>query len=109
MSCMKTLCIIVILLFSACGICNDVTHAESLNLEPVADFLKLPAGWTLGSCSAVAVNSKGEIFLFHRGQHPLICFDKDGKYQRSWGDGVIETAHGLRIDRDDNAWPTDIV
>lgn len=56
----------------------------------------------------MAVNSKGEIFLFHRGQHPLICFDKGGKYLRSWGDGVIEIAHGLRVDRDDNIWATDI-
>lgn len=98
----------MVLLCSACGIGNTIVHAEALNLEPVEDFLKLPEGWKLGSCSAVAVNSKGEIFLFHRGEHPVICFDSQGKYLRSWGDGVIDVAHGLRIDRDDNVWATDI-
>ena len=79
-----------------------------VDFEAVTDFLKLPAGWTLGRCSAVAVNSRGEIHLFHRGPHPILCFDAQGNYLRSWGDDVIHTAHGLRIDRDDNVWTTDI-
>src|SRR5258707_9603966 len=62
----------------------------------------------LCACSAVAANSKEKILLFHRGKHPILCFDKDGKFLRSWGDDVIMTAHGLRIDRDDNVWVTDI-
>jgi DNA-binding beta-propeller fold protein YncE len=105
---MNGLCALALLGLSVCGVGDMTVRAESLDFEPDADFLKLPEGWTLGSCSAVAVNGKGEIILFHRGQHPLICFDKDGKYLRSWGDGVIEVAHGLRVDRDDNIWATDI-
>src|SRR5882724_3458105 len=100
MNCLKRLGVLTLLLFSVCGVCNALARAESLDFEPVADFLKLPEGWSWGSCSAVAVNSQGEIFVFHRGQHPLICFDQDGKFLRSWGDGVIEIAHGLRVDRD---------
>jgi DNA-binding beta-propeller fold protein YncE len=82
--------------------------AEPIRFEPVADFLKLPDGWTLGRCSAVAVSGKGEIYLFHRGKHPILCFDAHGKFLRSWGDDVIGIAHGLRVDRDDNVWVTDI-
>jgi DNA-binding beta-propeller fold protein YncE len=75
---------------------------------PVPDFLKLPDGITLGKCSAVAINSDGHIYLFHRGKKPIICFDKSGEFVRAWGDDLIGVAHGLRIDGDDNVWATDI-
>ena len=82
--------------------------AEVIDFQPTVEFLKLPDGWTLGPCSAVAVSRKGEIYLLHRGKHPVLCFDTDGKFLRSWGDDLIKTAHGLRVDRDDNVWATDI-
>jgi DNA-binding beta-propeller fold protein YncE len=90
------------------GMLGVAPSAKAADFEPVVDFLKVPQGWTLGPCSAVDVSGKGEIYLFHRGPHPVICFDGEGKYLRSWGDDVIQTAHGLRIDRDDNIWVTDI-
>lgn len=90
------------------GALCEMPVAVAIDFEPVTDFLKVPQGWTLGPCSAVAFSGKGEIYLFHRGPHPILCFDADGKYLRSWGDDVIQTAHGLRIDRDDNVWVTDI-
>lgn len=82
--------------------------AAQLEFQPSIDFVKLPADMKLGACSAVAVNRQGEIFLFHRGKQPIIVLDAKGNYLRSWGDGEIETAHGLRIDREDNVWVTDI-
>ena len=75
--------------------------------KAVTDFLRLPAGWSLGPCSAVSVNRQGEIFIFHRGDHPIIVCDAKGKYLRSWGDGLIGSAHGLRIDGNDDVWVTD--
>lgn len=85
-----------------------VVADDRLDFEPDPHFLKLPEGWALGNCSAVAVNRQGEILVFHRGKHPLICFDATGSFLRSWGDDLIRTAHGLRVDRDDNVWVTDI-
>ena len=81
---------------------------DPVALEPVKEFLKLPAEYSLGPCSAVATNSKGELLLFHRGKHPILCVDADGKLLRSWGDEFIGKAHGLRVDRQDNVWVTDI-
>lgn len=82
--------------------------ADPGDYQPVPDFLQLPAGWTLGACSAVDASSTGEIYVFHRGKHPILCFDRTGKFQRSWGDDLIKTAHGLRVDRDHHVWVTDI-
>ena len=64
----------------------------------VADDFKLPPGMNFGGVSGVAINSKGHIFLLHRGPMPLMEFDADGNFIRSYGDGMFERPHGLRID-----------
>jgi len=82
--------------------------SDPIDFEPVAEFLRLPADLTLGACSATAVDSQGRVYLFHRGKQPILCFNKSGNFLRSWGDDLIGMAHGLRVDRDDNVWVTDI-
>ncbi len=74
----------------------------------VADFFVLPAGGNFGEAAGVAVNSKGHIFVFHRGERPLMEFDANGKFVRSLGDGLFTTPHGLRVDAQDNLWTTDV-
>jgi DNA-binding beta-propeller fold protein YncE len=76
--------------------------------RPVAGWPQLPSDYQFGQVSAVATDSADRVFVFHRGKHPVMVFDRDGKFLRSWGDGLVKTAHGLRIDRDDNVWVTDI-
>ena len=87
---------------------SSARAADPIDFEPVLKFLRLPANVTLGACSATAVDSKGRLYLFHRGKQPILCFDKGGSFVRSWGDDLISMAHGLRIDTDDNVWVTDI-
>lgn len=91
-----------------CSAVHSLAAADKLEFAPVAGFPQVPVDITLGRCSAVALDSRGQVYLFHRGKSPLICFDSEGKFVRAWGDDLIKTAHGLRIDRDDNLWVTDI-
>ena len=56
-----------------------------LDYAVVADSFSLPAGMTFGSTSGVAINSKGHIFVLHRGPNPLMEFDANGKYVKEWG------------------------
>lgn len=76
--------------------------------RPVAGWPQLPDDVKLGAVSAVATDSADRVYVFHRGKKPILVFDRGGKFLRSWGDDVVETAHGLRIDRDGNVWVTDI-
>lgn len=76
--------------------------------RPVAGWPQLPPDVKLGRVSGVATDAADRVCVFHRGKQPILVFDRDGKFLRSWGDGVIDTAHGLRIDRDGNVWVTDI-
>ena len=84
-----------------------------------ADVLKLPTDLYLGEASGVAVNSKGHIFVFNRGNttgpayaataSQLLEFDKDGKFIREIGKNLYawSYAHTVRVDRDDNIWTVD--
>lgn len=81
---------------------------HALPYEPAPGSLSLPPGMNFGEVAGVAVNSKGHIFVFHRGASPLVEFDSSGRFLRSLGDGLFKSAHGLRIDRHDNIWITDI-
>ena len=58
--------------------------------------------------SGIAFNSKGNIFVIHRGPMSVMEFDPDGNFIRGFGDGLFERAHGLRIDAQDNIWATDV-
>lgn len=74
----------------------------------VAGWPTVPDNRQLGPMAAVAADAGDRIYLFQRAVTPILVFDKDGKFLRSWGDGLVKTAHGLRIDRDGNVWITDI-
>ncbi len=85
-----------------------VDAGDAIDFEPAAHFIELPEGLTLGPCSAVDFDSKGQMYLYHRGKQPILCFDRGGKFVRSWGDDLIGKAHGLRVDKHDHIWVTDI-
>jgi DNA-binding beta-propeller fold protein YncE len=83
--------------------------AERLpDYRTVAGWPQLPDKMKFGPVSAVATDSSDQVYVFQRSKPPVLVFDKDGKHLRSWGDGLVKTAHGLRIDRDNNVWITDI-
>jgi len=69
----------------------------------------MPDGWKFGRVSSVAVDSAGEVYVFHRGKKadPIVVFDAKGKYLRSWGKDMFGNPHGMRVDRRGNVWVTD--
>jgi hypothetical protein len=84
-----------------------------------ANFLKLPPDIHLGEAVGVAVNSKGHIFVFSRGNSTgpaygagaaqLLQFLPDGRFVREIGHNLYawSFAHSVRIDKDDNIWVAD--
>src|SRR4051812_8289907 len=82
--------------------------APPLPYVAVAESFKLPSGANFHGTSGIAFNSKGHIFVIHRGPMPLMEFDPDGNFIRGFGDGMFERSHGLRIDAQDNIWATDV-
>jgi DNA-binding beta-propeller fold protein YncE len=83
--------------------------APELDYVSVPDALSFPAGTTLaGAAAAVAFDSKGHLFVVTRGNPSLYEFDNNGKFIRSFGEGLFTRSHGLRIDKDGNIWATDV-
>jgi DNA-binding beta-propeller fold protein YncE len=74
----------------------------------VAGWPRLPPKVALGPVSAVAADAQDRVYVAHRGPKPILVFDRDGKFLRSWGDEHVKTPHGLRIDPEGNVWVTDI-
>jgi DNA-binding beta-propeller fold protein YncE len=87
-----------------------ITGVPEIPFTSVANFLKLPAGEYLGESVAVATNSKGNIFVYHRRDTTrLFEFDKNGTFIKEIGKGYygFEFAHSVRVDKDDNIWTVD--
>ena len=68
---------------------------------------KLPEGWSYKEVAAVGVDSDDRVYVFNRGQHPMIVFDRDGKFLQSWGEGVFPRAHGITMGPDNTIYCTD--
>jgi sugar lactone lactonase YvrE len=73
----------------------------------VRDWAKLPDGWFFDDVAAVAVDRHDQVYVFNRGEHPMIVFDSDGNFLRSWGEGVFTRPHGLFIGPDETLYCTD--
>jgi DNA-binding beta-propeller fold protein YncE len=90
-----------------------------IRYRAVVDFLKLPPNVYFGEVPGVAVNSKGHIFVFSRGNSTgpaygasaaqLFEFDANGKFVREIGHNLYawSFAHTVKIDPQDNIWVTD--
>jgi sugar lactone lactonase YvrE len=87
--------------------------------ESIPDPLKLPSDLYFGEATGVAVNSKGHVFVFSRGNTTgpayaasaaqLLEFGPDGTFIREIGKNLYAWSfgHAVRIDKDDNIWAID--
>ncbi len=81
-------------------------------------FFRIPAGRTLGSASAIAIDKDGKsIWIAERcganiclgsDADPIWKFGPDGNFVKAFGSGQIVYPHGIHIDRDGNIWVADL-
>ena len=80
-------------------------NAPPLGYHAVETGLSLPDGMKLGASSAVAFDAQGHLWVFNRGEHPLMEFDGKGTFIRSLGEGQYNRPHGMRIAPDGRSGP----
>ena len=70
---------------------------------------QLPEGVTLRETPGVAVNARDEVFLLTRNtDYPVMVFDRQGSFLRSFGRGVFDArTHGMFIGADEAVWCVD--
>jgi len=75
--------------------------------EVDVDWAKLPQGWSFKEVADVAVDSNDNVYVFNRGAHPMIVFDRNGNFVKSWGEDLFKRAHGVTFGPDGNLWCAD--
>ena len=103
------------------AISSQTTSVKPLNDLPnpfhtIRDWAAPPNSIPWAAVTAVEVGRDGTVFVIHRcsgnscaarTEAPILKFDKSGKLQKSWGEGMFVFPHGATIDRQGNLWVTD--
>jgi len=95
-------------------------NVPDIPFDSVPDFFKLPRGMNFGEVPGVAVDSRGNIYVFTRSNTAggpayapaaaqLLEFNSKGEFMREIGQGLYawSEAHTVRIDKSDNIWAID--
>jgi DNA-binding beta-propeller fold protein YncE len=78
----------------------------------VEGWERLPAGWAHTDVAGVATDAEDMVYLYTRGTPRVIVYDRDGRFLRSWGEGLFHdrpngSAHGITIGPDGAVWCVD--
>ena len=72
------------------------------------EWERLPPGFAHPDVAAVAVDSHDNVYAFCRAKHPVLVYDRAGRFLRSWGEGVFTMrTHGITVGPDDSVYCVD--
>ena len=110
---------LLVLFLLTCSLSAQQPAVPEIQYRSVPDYLQLPSDLYFGEVAGVAVNSKGHVFVFSRGNSTgpaygasaaqLLEFDANGKFVREIGHNLYawSYAHSVKIDPHDNIWVAD--
>jgi hypothetical protein len=73
----------------------------------VEGWPQLPAGMTVQEVVAVACDSEGRVYVFNRGSHPIMIFDRTGKFVDSFPSDLFAHPHGITVGPDNTVYCVD--
>jgi DNA-binding beta-propeller fold protein YncE len=89
------------------SVTETLVGAGKHTYEVREDWAKLPEGVDVLAAS-VTVDSNDDVYCFCRvKEHPVVVFNREGNFLRSWGAGLFKFPHTIRADEDDNLWIVD--
>ncbi|HKU40350.1 MAG TPA: peptidyl-alpha-hydroxyglycine alpha-amidating lyase family protein [Polyangiales bacterium] len=101
----------------------DAGVCHACEFRVVHGWPELSEGYVLGQVSGVAIDSGGEVLVFHRADHPWLAStpasliaqpallrlrSATGAIEADFGRGQFKVPHGLRVDAQDHLWVTDV-
>lgn len=75
--------------------------------EELATWAQLPDGVDFYEAVDVAVDQADRVYVFTRGDHPMIVLEQDGRFVTSWGQGLFERPHGVTVATDGTLYCAD--
>ena len=70
---------------------------------PATSTIGTPSIWHFHEVVAAATTKEGNILMLHRGAHPIMEFSPEGKFLRSWGEGLFSGGKVVRVAPEDRA------
>ena len=87
---------------------TDYLRAGDFAFEADDGWAKIPEGYEFPECAGVEVDADDNVYVFTRGPHPVLVFDKDGNFTRSFGEDTFSArAHGIHISPDNFVYLVD--
>ena len=74
---------------------------------PVENWGNFPDEVILGDVAGIAIDANDQVYLFNRGQHPVVVLSQNGELIRTWGHGIFTNPHGASIGPDQCIYLTD--
>ncbi len=103
---LRSLTVFSLLALSAQG--QMLKSGPPLGMDVVPNWAKLPKGWNFGQTSGVAVDKDDNVWVFNRGAHPIVQFDKNGNFLQEFKESQIVSSHGIKVDPEGNIWAVDV-
>ena len=75
--------------------------------EIIENWEKLPDEYKWPETASVITDDQDNVYVFIRGNHPMIVFDSDGNFIKSWGENIFVRAHGLSKGPDNSIFCSD--
>ncbi len=75
--------------------------------ELVQDWAKSPADWHFLDASGLFVDKDDKVYVLCRGPHPVMVFDRDGKFIKAFGEGRFNRPHSIWVGPDGAVYCTD--
>ena len=85
-----------------------MAQSDQIKYSVVEGWEQLPKGWAHRDVAGVAVDQEDRVFLICRGENPVIVYDSQGNFLRSWGKGDFShRTHGIYIAPNGTIFATD--
>ena len=99
---------IFVVLLTLLPLPGALRHAAAATYEQVENWAQLPTGVRWSRPTGVDSDSHGTIYVLQqRTAMPILAFDGNGRFLRSWGEGMFTVPHLLRADAHGHIWATD--
>lgn len=82
--------------------------ADSITYNVVENWEQLPKGFAHRDVAGVAVDQEDRVYMICRGENPIIVYDRQGNFLRTWGKGDFSMrTHGIYIAGNGTVFATD--